>query len=86
MIGLQQIHALGADERIDAFDVVRTIELLSQDRGAERFAGAVRHGAIPTGHADKRCRFAFAPTRFLPGSNTNQQGILAAIAHVAHHG
>ena len=82
MVGLQQIHAVFANQGVDAADVVGTVEPLADDGIHYRFAGAVRHGAGPTGDRDQRRCLAFAPADVIAGTNSNQQNILAAVAHV----
>src|SRR3954468_14451564 len=57
---------------------------MAEDGGADGLAGAVGHGAIPTGDRDERAGFTFAPAGETAGLHAHQERVLAAIADVAH--
>src|SRR5688572_1567921 len=65
-------------------DVFDGVELLAEDGGADGFAGAVGHRAIPACDGDERAGFAFAPAGEAAGLDAHEEGVLAAVTDVAH--
>src|SRR2546429_376236 len=71
VIGLEQIKALRPRQRVDAPNVLRAFQSLTQNGRADWLAGAVRHWAVPTGNRNKRGSFAFTPANAVTGPDTH---------------
>src|SRR5215510_15388300 len=84
MIRLQQIEAIGSHMSVDATYVFDSIESLSKDRCAQRFASTVRHRAVPARDRNQWRSFALAPATELSRSHQHEQSVLTAITDISH--